>query len=420
MVHDGEPLTAARAVKTARPSMIVAVILRIQVIGISFRLLAPTLTTTVATAHRPSAAPANTSNGSYLAAGLAVASWVMSPHSATNTTPKLAPATRGNDGTQPPWRAASTPARCPGRKLDAHRQADPARNRQATTMPVTRCGSRASNRPAVTAMAMWTANAAARSRRPGQGKLLRPDVLNSRRSRPPRAAARRPGASARRYVGQPAKDYSPSEPRISGFHPPGPVNAARSWQMWVFAVMPPAAWPRLEIEGGGEGDSGAAADGVTSTTGGAVGFFVFFAALGSKVSCWIALNNSSACGCLNSTSLGFGGQRTLGAVMNCTEPMVTPRRLSAICSIVFWSRPVSVAIAPVASPTIFSILVGLLSRPLCTMPCTSAAIRYWSRVIRSRSEPSPRSSRVRQNASASCPKTWCTPADKLRPDSGSS
>src|SRR6516225_9149930 len=257
MVHDGEPLTAARAVKTARPSMIVAVILRIQVIGISFRLLAPTLTTTVATAHRPSAAPANTSNGSYLAAGLAVASWVMSPHSATNTTPKLAPATRGNDGTQPPWRAASTPARCPGRKLDAHRQADPARNRQATTMPVTRCGSRASNRPAVTAMAMWTAN----------------------------AAARRPGASARRYVGQPAKDYSPSEPRISGFHPPGPVNAARSWQMWVFAVMPPAAWPRLEIEGGGEGDSGAAADGVTSTTGGAVGFFVFFAALGSKVSC---------------------------------------------------------------------------------------------------------------------------------------
>ena len=118
--------------------------------------------------------------------------------------------------------------------------------------------------------------------------------------------------------------------------------------------------------------------------------------------------------------VGVRGQGTLGAVMSCTEPAVTPRRLSAICSIASWSRPVSVAIAPVASPTTFSILPGLLSRPLCTMPCTSPAIRYWSRVIRSRSEPSPRSSRVRQNASASRPKTWCTPADKLRPDRGSS
>src|SRR5215469_3685406 len=178
--------------------MIVAVIRRIQVIGISFRLLAPTLTAMVATAHKPSVAPANTRNGSYLAARLAVVSWVMSPHSARDTTPKLIPATRSNDGARPPA---------------------------------------------------------------GSAKKLRPDVLNSRRSRPPRVVARRPGVSARRYVGQPTKDYSPSEHRISGFHPPGPVNAARSWQMWVFAVMPPAAWPRLEIEGWGEADSGGADEG---------------------------------------------------------------------------------------------------------------------------------------------------------------
>src|SRR5215472_2571701 len=35
-------------------------------------------------------------------------------------------------------------------------------------------------------------------------------LLNSRRSRPPQAVARWPGATTRRYVGQPAKDYSPS------------------------------------------------------------------------------------------------------------------------------------------------------------------------------------------------------------------
>ena len=40
--------------------MIVAVIRRTQTMGISFRLLAPTLTATAAIAHKPSVAPANT------------------------------------------------------------------------------------------------------------------------------------------------------------------------------------------------------------------------------------------------------------------------------------------------------------------------------------------------------------------------
>src|SRR5258708_19683516 len=95
--------------------MMVAVIRRTQAIGIRSRLLAPTLTAAPATAHRPSVAPANTSSGSYLAARLAVVSWVMAPHSPRNTPPKLLPATRRNNAGRPPRPAAPAPPPPPRR-----------------------------------------------------------------------------------------------------------------------------------------------------------------------------------------------------------------------------------------------------------------------------------------------------------------
>src|SRR5260370_29737086 len=119
------------------------------------------LTATPATAQRPRVAPANTSHGSYRAARFAAVTWVMSPHSAMNTTAKLAPATRRNDDAGPPWRAASAPSWGPTRKLVHHKYADPARKSAATTASTIWWGSSASRRPAVTAMAMWIANARA-------------------------------------------------------------------------------------------------------------------------------------------------------------------------------------------------------------------------------------------------------------------
>ena len=55
---------APTALYTARPSMIAAVIRRTHAIGTSFRLVAPTLTASAATAHSPRVAPANTTSGS--------------------------------------------------------------------------------------------------------------------------------------------------------------------------------------------------------------------------------------------------------------------------------------------------------------------------------------------------------------------
>src|SRR5580693_2025345 len=100
-----------------RPSKIVAVMRLTHAIGISSRLLAPTLTATAATVHKPAVAPANTRNGSYLAARFAAVSCVMSPHSARKTTPKLVPATRQNVGAGPPILAASAPSWPDGRRL---------------------------------------------------------------------------------------------------------------------------------------------------------------------------------------------------------------------------------------------------------------------------------------------------------------
>src|ERR1700722_17021458 len=98
-----------------------AVMRRTQAMGMRSGLLAPRLTARDAFAHTPRAAPAKTATALLRGARLAAVRWVMSPHSARKTTPKLVPAIRGNDAGEPPWRAASTPSAGCGRKLVIHR-----------------------------------------------------------------------------------------------------------------------------------------------------------------------------------------------------------------------------------------------------------------------------------------------------------
>jgi len=93
-----------------RPSRIVPVIRWTHAIGITFRLLAPTVTATAATAHRPSVPPANLAAHYDPFLVFAAVIWVMSPHSARNTMAKLAALTRQNVGTRPAIRAASEPS----------------------------------------------------------------------------------------------------------------------------------------------------------------------------------------------------------------------------------------------------------------------------------------------------------------------
>src|SRR6266571_1215990 len=139
-------------------------------------------------------------------------------------------------------------------------------------------------------------------------------------------------------------------------------------------VRSPAAWPAMPPTPDPFSTSTLTLEGAMSTTGVAALAFGFLPADGI-VSCAIALKSSSACGCWNSTLLMFGGQGTLGEVTNFTDLGVSPRRLSAICSIADWSRPVSVVIAFAVSRTTFSSLLGLPSRPLCSMRWTREAMR---------------------------------------------
>ena len=81
--------------------------------------------------------------------------------------------------------------------------------------------------------------------------------------------------------------------------------------------------------------------------------------------------------------------------------------------------PLSVVIDAAASVITESSWIGFDSRPLPSTPFTTCADMNWSRWIRSRSEPVPMSSRVRQKASAWMPLMCCSPALRSRPDTGS-
>ena len=130
---------------------------------------------------------------------------------------------------------------------------------------------------------------------------------------------------------------------------------------------------------------------------------------GTVTSLAMALNTWPACGCMGWTRLASCAHFSFGIVMNWT---FWPDRLRKLCPISTRSdtvMPASVVIEAAASLTIRSSLIGLDSRPLCSTPLTTWADMNWSRWIRCRSEPSPRSSRVRQKASAWMPEMCCSP-----------
>src|SRR6202034_4423779 len=197
-----------------RPSKIVAVMRLTQAIGISSRRLAPTLPATAAPVHKPSVAPANTRNGSYLAARFAVVSCVISPHSATNTTPKLVAATRQNEGARPPWRTPRTTGTgCSGSAM------------RTSTYPGAQPGTRGRTRSRSlrrTARGFPPVGqpAGIRAESPA-GCAQQPKVSSTT------TVARWPGACVRRYVGQPTKDYSPSPTE----YPVSPTPHRTIWQV---------------------------------------------------------------------------------------------------------------------------------------------------------------------------------------------
>ena len=104
------------------------------------------------------------------------------------------------------------------------------------------------------------------------------------------------------------------------------------------------------------------------------------------------------------TQFGLGGYGTVGSSMNWTEPRGSRCRLSMMPIIAGRLRPVSVVIDRAASVMTCTIRVGLNSRLLCSTPCSMDTIKYWSRRMRCRSEPSPMY-RARQKARASRPYT---------------
>ena len=121
------------------------------------------------------------------------------------------------------------------------------------------------------------------------------------------------------------------------------------------------------------------------------------------------------------TGPGWGSASTaaFGTVMNWTFWLDRLRKLSPICTRSETVMPASVVIEAAASVTTDSSLIGLDSRPLSSTPLTTWADMNWSRWIRSRSEPVPMSSRVRQKASAWMPLMCCSPAARSRPDTWS-
>ena len=119
------------------------------------------------------------------------------------------------------------------------------------------------------------------------------------------------------------------------------------------------------------------------------------------------------------TRLAFRVHGSFGIVMNCTFWPDRLRKLCPICTRSDTVMPASVVIEAAASLTTLSSLIGLDSSPLCSTPLTTWADMNWSRWIRCRSEPSPRSSRVRQKASAWMPLMCCSPDFRFRPDTGS-
>ena len=163
------------------------------------------------------------------------------------------------------------------------------------------------------------------------------------------------------------------------------------------------------------------ADGVTSSAGAlpdAVGLAVA-ALAGIDVSRAIPANIAPAAGWANSTSLGSGGQVVTGAVTNCTSLAARPCRLEPSDTRSDVVMPESTVRFGARSLATFSSLNGLPSSPLCRMPLTIWADMNWSRWMRCRSEPSPMSSRVRQNASAVTPSMCCSPAATFSPDTRS-
>ena len=133
----------------------------------------------------------------------------------------------------------------------------------------------------------------------------------------------------------------------------------------------------------------------------------------------MAANTWPACGCRNWTRLGFCVHGSFGTVMNWTFWLDRLRKLSPICIRSETVMPLSVVIEAAASVITFTSLIGLESRPLSSTPLTTWADMNWSRWIRSRSEPLPMSSRVRQKASAWMPLMWCSPELRSKPDTGS-
>ena len=140
---------------------------------------------------------------------------------------------------------------------------------------------------------------------------------------------------------------------------------------------------------------------------------------GTVTSCAMAENTSSACGWANWTRALSSGHGWFGAVRNWTFLLDRWCRLSPMLDQVETVMPVSVVIWAAASVTTLSSRSGFDSRPLLSTSFTTCADMNWSRWIRSRSDPVPMSSRVRQKASAWMPLMWCSPAGRLRPDTGS-